>query len=184
MLTGVCSHQDQLLQPAQLGDPPTDDEAVQGDEAREARCKEESAERGARPKGREGRADPQAYRMEGLRLQGTGGRTASTSRERGTAFTDGHVQTHSTDGALRIRRQLYTGYVAIWDAMRPAYTTTHGLSIGGRRKIMNKNHKPGCSVDAARYPMHSYSYRFLPLPSRADAPDSTCLVRGICRWSS
>jgi hypothetical protein len=68
MLTGVCSHQDQHLWSAQLGHPPTDDEAGQGDEAREARGKAQSADHGAGSKEREGRADPQAHRMEGLRL--------------------------------------------------------------------------------------------------------------------
>jgi hypothetical protein len=61
------SYQDELLWTAPLGNPPTNNKAIQADETRAPRKRAAKAVGGARSKGGESRADPQAHRMEELK---------------------------------------------------------------------------------------------------------------------
>lgn len=61
------SYQDELLWTAQLGNPPTNNKAVQANETRASRHRAAKADGGARSKAGESRADPQAHRMEELK---------------------------------------------------------------------------------------------------------------------
>jgi hypothetical protein len=69
------SHQDQYFRPAQLGYPPTNDQAGQANGTRATRRSAEKADHGARPTEREGGAGAQAHWMEELSMSMTRARS-------------------------------------------------------------------------------------------------------------